>query len=90
MNDVPTVTLDAVREWMIGYVSSTLEIPREVAAPDATFDTYGLDSAEGVIMAGVIEEEFGIEIDPAVFFEDPTINGVAAVVVRLRREQTGG
>lgn len=90
MNDASTVTLDAVREWLIGYISSTLEIPREVVTPDATFDVYGLDSAEGVIMAGVIEEEFGIEIDPAVFFEDPTINGVAAVVIRLRREQSGG
>lgn len=90
MEDAATVTPDKVREWLAGYISSVLEIPREAIAADAKFDTFGLDSAEGVIMAGVIEEEFGVEVDPAVIFEDPTIDGVAAVVVRLRREQAAG
>jgi acyl carrier protein len=72
---------------MVGYISSVLEIPKSAISTDATFDTYGLDSAEGVIMAGVIEEEFGIEVDPSVFFEDPTVDGVAAVIVRLRAEK---
>ena len=34
-------------------------------------------------MAGVMEEEFGIETDPAAFFEHPTIDGVAEIVAQL-------
>ena len=83
-----TLSLDAVREWMVGYISSVLEIPKSAISSDAAFDTYGLDSAEGVIMAGVIEEEFDIEVDPAFFFEDPTIDGVSAIV-RLQAERPG-
>lgn len=86
MTPTQDVTVDAVRDWMIGYISATLEIPREVIPTDASFDTYGFDSAEAVIMAGVMEEEFGIETDPAAFFERPSIDGVAAVVVRLKAD----
>jgi acyl carrier protein len=89
MDAAPTITEEAVRDWMVGYISSTLEIPRSVIATDARFDTYGFDSAEAVIMAGVMEEEFGIETDPAVFFEHPTVDGVAEIVVRLRAGSAG-
>ena len=83
----PALGLEAVREWMVGYISSVLELPKSAISTDAAFETYGLDSAEGVIMAGVVEEEFGIDVDPALFFEDPTIDGVSAVIVRLHAEQ---
>jgi acyl carrier protein len=83
MDPAPTITQDTVRDWMIGYISAALEVPRAAIATDTTFDTYGFDSAEAVIMAGVMEEEFGIETDPAAFFEHPTIDGVAGIVVRL-------
>ncbi|MEJ8571584.1 acyl carrier protein [Microbaculum marinum] len=63
-------------EWMTGYIVSALDMQRADFSPDARFDSYGLDSAELVIMAGILEEQFEIEIDPEVLFETPTLNGV--------------
>ena len=83
MDPASTITQEAVRDWMVGYISATLEVPRAAIATDVTFDAYGFDSAEAVIMAGVMEEEFGIETDPAAFFEHPTIDGVAEIVAQL-------
>ena len=42
------------------------------------FDTYGLDSVEAVIMAGVMEEEFQVIVDPHRFFETPSIDEFTA------------
>ncbi|RAI00087.1 phosphopantetheine-binding protein [Acuticoccus sediminis] len=76
-NDTKTVPARAeVSEWMIAYVVSALGIQRDDFSPEARFDSYGLDSAELVIMTGIMEEQFNIEIDPELLFETPTVTGV--------------
>ena len=75
MTDAP-ISAEALRAWMAEYISSVLGIDREKVEASAQFETYGLDSAEAVIMAGVMEEEFGKEIDPNLFFDEPSIDGV--------------
>ena len=54
-------------------------------ADRATFDSYGFDSVEAVVMAGVMEEEFGVPVDPIQLFENPTIADFAA---QYGRQQT--
>ena len=46
------------------------------------FDSYGIDSVEAVIMAGVMELEFGIQMEPRYFFSDPSIEGVIAELLK--------
>ncbi len=67
---------ESLRAWIINYISSVLEIDKETLPTSEPFDSYGFDSAEAVIMAGVMEEEFDIEVDPALFFEDPSVDGL--------------
>lgn len=67
---------EQLRVWMVDYISAVLDLGKEKIGTDAPFDSYGLDSAEAVIMAGVMEEEFHREIDPNMFFDDPSIDGV--------------
>jgi acyl carrier protein len=52
----------------------------ESVALDKPLGTYGLDSVDAVLMAGELEEAFGIEIDPASFIE---CDSFEAVIVLL-------
>ena len=67
-----------LRSWMIDYITAVLAIPLETIDADATFDSYGFDSVEAVVMAGVMEEEFGVPVDPIQLFEHPTIADFSA------------
>jgi len=68
---------ETLRLWMLNYILSVLDLPAEQIPTDKTFDTYGFDSVEAVVMAGVMEEEFGVPVDPVQLFEHPTIDDFA-------------
>jgi acyl carrier protein len=74
MTDVSAAGVDEafIRAWMVRYIRQVLNLPGDVDSA-AQFDAYGLDSVEAVIMAGVMEEEFRVVIDPMEMFEHPTI-----------------
>ena len=67
---------DTVRAWLVKYITEAVDIPVTPFPAGDTFDSYGFDSTETVIMAGVMEEEFGIELEPALFFENPSVDGL--------------
>lgn len=64
----------ALRTWMIDYICSVLALDAATFSTSATFDSYGLDSVEAVLMAGLMEEEFGVQIDPVRLFEAPSVD----------------
>lgn len=67
-----------LRAWMVEYITSVLAIPAAEIDTEATFDSFGFDSVEAVVMAGVMEEEFSVPVDPIQLFEHPTIAAFAA------------
>ncbi len=77
---------ETLRAWMVAYIGGTLALPDGVPTA-ATFDSYGLDSVEAVVMAGVMEEEFATQIDPVQLFEHPSID---AFVAAFASDGTGG
>lgn len=66
-----------LRAWLINYIITVLNIPGDSVPPDESFDSYGFDSVEIVVMAGVLEEEFGVQVDPVQLFEHPSIDAFA-------------
>lgn len=73
----PTLTdAETLRSWMTSYIAAVLDLDQDTVATNVSFDSYGMDSVEAVIMAGVMEEEFSIRIDPTMVFEDPSIDGL--------------
>ena len=82
---LPTRT--AVTEWMLQYVVSTLELPREDVALDARFDYYGLDSLETALMIGLLEEEFSIEMVAEEKDAFPSITGLATALTQSGKVQ---
>jgi acyl carrier protein len=81
---------ETLRNWMVDYIGSILSLPGPVPT-DKTFDTYGFDSVEVVVMSSVLEEEFSTQVDPVQFFEHPTIDAfVAAFASDGAGEASGG
>lgn len=70
-----TIPVDAgvLRDWMVRYITAVLDLPAAVPTGQV-FSEYGFDSVEAVVMAGVMEEEFGVPIDPIRLFEHPSID----------------
>ena len=75
-----------MREWLADYICSVLEVERAGFPYDARFDTLGLDSVEAVILAGMMEEHFGVAIDPADLFNHPTATRFACHVAGLAQQ----
>jgi acyl carrier protein len=48
----------------------------ETIALDRTLGDYGLDSVDGILIAGDLEESFAIEIDPASFIRFDTFESM--------------
>jgi acyl carrier protein len=62
---------------MVSYIGGVLSLPEGVPT-GSTFDTYGFDSVEAVVMAGVMEEEFSVQVDPVQLLENPSIDAFCA------------
>ena len=77
-NERHMIDPETLRTWMVQYITKVLDIEPGLFSTSATFDTYGLDSVEAVIMAGVMEEEFQVQIDPMRFYEAPSVDRFVA------------
>lgn len=66
----------AVREWVIEYLSRVLQIDRRDVDLRKGLGAFGLDSVDALIMAGELEEHFGVEIEPTVLLEFDSFQGM--------------
>lgn len=80
MNDDPDLS-----DWVRRHLSGVLGIAPEHVVLDRTLAEYGLDSVDAVLMAGELEEAFGIEIDPAGFIQFDTIEAMVVALTPVVR-----
>jgi acyl carrier protein len=71
-----------LRRWVRQHLGHLLNVAPDSIALDRTLSDYGLDSVDGVLMAGELEDAFRIEVDPAVFM---TFDTFEAMIVGLAR-----
>jgi acyl carrier protein len=60
-------TEERLWEWVRNYLAQVRGVAAESVTVDRGLSSYGLDSIDAVLMAGELEESFGIEIDAASF-----------------------
>ena len=78
MNDPSNIDPALLKDWMVKYICGVLGLDRASFSTADRFDVYGLDSVEAVIMAGVMEEEFQVVVDPHQFFDTPSVDQFVA------------
>ena len=71
-----------VRRWIVAYLAEILDLPEHDISADEPFKSYGLDSADAVIIGGALEEQFDVEVEATLFLRNETID---AIVADLRR-----
>lgn len=78
----PPIDALAIRNWMVAYISSVIDVQQNPFPENERFDNYGLDSVEITIMCGMMEEQFGVEVNPDEVFENPNVAALAAHLAR--------
>lgn len=91
MSETPVTSLPqqaAIASWMIDHIGKVLGVPADGFPVAASFDSYGVDSVEAVIMAGLLEEEFAVPIDPVEMFDHPSVAAFSAhLAARIAERQ---
>ena len=73
-------TYDNFRLWLVNYVKSVWTLPDNFAegkVDDINFEELGIDSLEAHMLATLIEDDYGVEFDPSILLEYPTLNKLA-------------
>ena len=79
-----------IDSWLAEYVGELLTRQAAEINRDATFDSFGLDSATAVGITGELEEWLGIQIDPDVAYDYPTIRSLGRHLAALVAQETSG
>ncbi|MBY0572216.1 MAG: polyketide synthase, partial [Undibacterium sp.] len=73
---------DKVKNSLVGMVSSLIEVRPEDIDGDTALSGYGFDSISLTKFAKAISDQYKIELTPTIFFEYPTLDGLANYLVR--------
>lgn len=63
----------AVERWLLEEIGRTLDKSPQELDPRLPFASLGLDSPAAVALTGDLEEHWGVEVDPTLIFEYPSI-----------------
>ena len=62
-----------IEAWIAGALERRIGTPVAEIDRDLELNAYGLDSVEAVILGGEIADWLGIDVDPAIVIEHPTV-----------------
>jgi len=71
---------DDITNFLRASVANELGISPEEVSPDTDFEEMGMTSLSAVLVSGVIEDEYDIEIEPSILFENRTLTTVSAAL----------
>ncbi len=74
------LTVSNLNEWVIDWLSKTLEKDRSEISIGSSFSDFGMDSVKCLEMANDLEEATGCEIDPTIAWEAPTVAELVKIV----------
>jgi acyl carrier protein len=78
MDVAPTATLAEITDWLTGRVAFYLETSPADVSRSAQLVDLGFDSVYAMTLGGDIEEHLGLEVEPTVAWDHPTIDALAA------------
>ncbi|MEM9272464.1 MAG: acyl carrier protein [Cyanobacteria bacterium P01_F01_bin.143] len=70
-------TAKEIKKWCVSYIAEILEIDPDEIETSVSFDRYGLDSSAAITLTGDLEEWSGLELDPTLMYDYPTIDALA-------------
>lgn len=83
--EVPTV--DALESWLRDRVATYGEVDPGAFTEDTPLTDLGFSSVYALTLCGDIEDTFGLDVEPTVVWENPTIRRLAAALHELITER---
>ena len=78
-----------LRHWLVDYLVTNLACSPEEIDLDAPFNELGVGSRDAVVLSGELSEYLGQPVSPVDFWQNPTINALAAALLTGDVEMTG-
>ena len=63
----PPLSTDAILVWYHDFMVERLGAVPEGLTAETEFSSLGLDSMDGIVMAGHMEDRFGLKLEPEIF-----------------------
>lgn len=81
-----THSREEIHGWLADYLAALLGEPREAVDIGLSFESHGLDSAAAVSLVADLEDLTGLELDPSIVYDYPTVPELTDfVVAQLQR-----
>lgn len=81
-------TRAAIEYWLVTRLSQYLKVSSEEIDPEELFSAFGIDSSVAVSMTGELAEWIGINLDPHLFWEYPSIASLAQYLETAQTNQS--
>ncbi|NEO31151.1 MAG: acyl carrier protein [Symploca sp. SIO3C6] len=72
-NPKSPLTTEVIQEWLITNIAEQIEAEVDEIDISERLDSYGLDSAQAMLLAAKLEEFLGFELSPTLVWHYPTI-----------------
>lgn len=79
-----------IRDWCLAYLARTIDNPSIAIGVDIPFPQMGLDSATSAYFIVELEEWVGIELEPELVFDYPTVGELARHIAARDGAANGG
>lgn len=66
-----------IQQWLTEYLAFLLDEKPEAVNLQLTFDSHGIDSAAAVSLVADLEDWLGLELDPTVVYDYPSVPELA-------------
>ncbi|WP_030320809.1 acyl carrier protein [Streptomyces sp. NRRL B-3229] len=73
-------TAQDLKTWLTDRIAFYLEVPADTISPDVKLVEYGLESVYALALCGDVEDEFGIEVEPTLAWDHPTVDALAQLL----------
>lgn len=80
-------TKEELIEWFVQEIEENLFIPRDEIELDEPFTSYGMDSAQAVLIVSSLSEKVGIDLPPTLFWDYPNIQSVIDYLMQSTNEE---
>jgi acyl carrier protein len=72
-----------IEEWLISRVAAYGELSSDAFTVDTPLSDLGFNSVYALTLCGDIEDTYGIDVDPTVVWDHPTIRELSAALIDM-------
>lgn len=82
-NVMKRASAEEIRDLLVSELATILHLEKANISTSRTFDQYGLDSMDAVVVVGLVEERLGVELEPELLLRNRSIDEVVNALKEL-------